>query len=207
MHEPILKAVAPFDGVALPTGAIRAIDRDGCGIALITARRGRENDVLRALAADFGIDLPDAGKCARQRGIVAVATAPRSWLIVAEQRPNRLAADLKQSVRDAASVVDQSDGYALLRLSGIAVPALLAKGVSIDVSNDAFAVDSAACTHLAHMNVTFWRLPDDPAQGPTFELALFRSFAASLAHWLSEHAPREHRVDPTRSDHPFGAVS
>jgi methylglutamate dehydrogenase subunit D len=88
---------------------------------------------------------------------------------------------------DTAAVTDQSDGYAVLRLSGPFVRAVLEKCVSIDLHERAFASGSVASTRCAHIGVILWRL-DDNAGFPVFEMAVFRSFARSLWHFLEESA-------------------
>jgi methylglutamate dehydrogenase subunit D len=190
MRDPILKPIAAVEGVLPNDAKIRAAVRDGCGIALITARRGKKDEVLRAFAAHYGFALPDAGRSVRDDRVAAVAVGPSSWMAVADQKANRLSLELIDTLNRVASVVDQSDGYAVIRLSGATVPSLLALGASIDLCDEAFPVGTAATTQLAHINITFWRLPDDPLHGRTFELAFYRSFAKSVWHWLSESAGR-----------------
>ena len=51
------------------------------------------------------------------------------------------------------------------------------KGVFLDLEDPAF---SAAWTVLAHINLALWRAGPD-----AFVLAVPRSYAGALAHWLS----------------------
>ncbi len=80
-----------------------------------------------------------------------------------------------------ASVADQSGGLGLLRLGGPQAANLLARGVFLDLHETAFPPGSAAGSVLAHVGVTLWRLERD-----LFELAVPRSFAPAVAHWLAE---------------------
>ena len=64
-----------------------------------------------------------------------------------------LAAELSETIGDAAAVTDQSDGYAVLSLTGPRAAALLEKGVSLDLHDRVFAPGSAAVTSFAHLGV------------------------------------------------------
>ena len=83
-----------------------------------------------------------------------------------------------------ASVTDQSDGYAVVRVSGPKARDVLAKGFPIDLHHRAFGPADVASTQVAYMGATLWQVDD----APTFEIALFRSFAGSFEHWLTESA-------------------
>jgi methylglutamate dehydrogenase subunit D len=81
-------------------------------------------------------------------------------------------------------VTDQSSGYVIFRLSGEGATALLQKGAFIDLDPVAFAVGAAATTVIAHIGVIIWKLDDVP----TFDIALFRSFAGSFRDWIAANA-------------------
>jgi sarcosine oxidase subunit gamma len=77
-------------------------------------------------------------------------------------------------------VSDQSSGYVVYRLAGPAARTLLQRGAAIDLHPAAFPPRAAAVTMIAHLGVILW-LADE---APTFEVAVFRSFAGSFQHWL-----------------------
>ena len=79
--------------------------------------------------------------------------------------------------------MDQSDGYAGLRLEGPAVLEVLAKGVFLDLHLSAFPVGSAAGVTVSHIGVILWRREET-----AFEMLCFRSYARSFWHWLEESA-------------------
>ena len=81
-----------------------------------------------------------------------------------------------------ASISDQSDGRIIIRVSGPRARQTLAKGIPIDLDPASFGPGDTALTAAGHINVQFWQLD----AMPTFEFAVFRSFAAAFCEWLKE---------------------
>jgi sarcosine oxidase subunit gamma len=98
---------------------------------------------------------------------------------------NEFAASLQEEIGSLAAVSDQSDGYAVLRLTGPMLRNALAKIVPIDLHSRAFKPGDVASTVASHMGVTLWRLPDGPDGSTVVEIAVFRSLAGSFWHALS----------------------
>jgi sarcosine oxidase subunit gamma len=88
----------------------------------------------------------------------------------------------------AAAIADQSDGQAVLRVSGQKVREALCKLVPIDLHPRAFGVGDVAVTVAAHIGVTLWRLPDELNGHAAFEIAVYRSLAGSFWAALSASA-------------------
>ncbi len=105
--------------------------------------------------------------------------------MTSENAPGDLAPSLRDALGGTAAVVDQSSGYAVLRVTGPKVRETLAKGVPLDLHPGVFKPDDTAVTLVAHMGVVIWRRQDGP-EGAVFELAVFRSLAESFWHWLAE---------------------
>jgi sarcosine oxidase subunit gamma len=95
-----------------------------------------------------------------------------------------LAGDLAATLKGLASVSDQSDGRAILRISGSRARDVLAKGLPIDLHPSVFGPGSAATSVIALMGVTLWQVDD----APTYDLAVFRSLAGSFWTWLTDSA-------------------
>jgi sarcosine oxidase subunit gamma len=157
-------------------------ERAGLQIATVIARRGTQ-----ALSAQvrsvYGIDLPPGPRRVGSDRIAFVGTGPRTWLVVRDDG-GRLAGELQCELADTAAVFDQSDGYAVMRLSGDKVRATFEKGLGVDLHPRAFRPGDAAVTACAHIGVILWQLDETP----TYEIAVFRSLAAAFWHWLSESA-------------------
>ena len=76
-----------------------------------------------------------------------------------------------------------------IRVSGPKARDALAKGVPIDLHPRAFRSGDAAVTTVAHIGVHLWQLDDTP----TYEIAVFRSFARDFWRWLMQCSGRIRR--------------
>jgi sarcosine oxidase subunit gamma len=186
MPDPgILEPRSAYAGLLKPVGptppGVIVRDRADLRIATVIARGDRAALAGRIRAA-YGIDLPAGPKRVQAAGISFVGTGPRSWLAMRDGGDP--AADLRRALGDAAALADQSDGYAVLRVSGPKARAALEKGIGIDLHPRAFRTGDAASTACAHLGIVLWQLDETPA----YEIAVFRSLAGSFWHWLSASA-------------------
>lgn len=155
-------------------------------MATVMTYQGRRADLSAKLMDKYGLSLPDGPRRVASSTMAVVGLGPRTYLIQREQGAS-LEAELTQTFGDSAAVTDQSDGYAVLRLSGPRVRDVLEKCVSIDLHDKVFVAGAVASTSCAHMGVILWRMDDD-AGFAVFEMAVFRSFARSLWHFIAESA-------------------
>lgn len=200
---------APFTGLpfaSAPGRGVIAIDRDGVGLASVLVRKGRIAALSQRACECFGIELPRGPHRAGADGVAFAGTGPEAWLVTSEQGGNAFAASLRETLGDLASVSDQSDGYAVLRLTGPKLRDTLAKIIPIDLHPRAFKPGDVASTLASHVGAMLWRLEDDAEGSPVFEVAVFRSFAGSFWHALSASAAefglamdRLHRESPSAS--------
>jgi len=154
----------------------------GFGLTTIMARRGID---AVALGARLGLAPPTHPAWTQAaHGLRLIGTGAGSWLAYEEHAPPFWAEELRDQLRSVASVSDQSDGYAIVRLSGEGARTVLQRGAAIDFHPDSFARGSAATTVIAHIGVIVWQLDD----APTYEVATFRSFSDSFRHWLDQTA-------------------
>jgi methylglutamate dehydrogenase subunit D len=178
-------------------GGVLATERDGLGIARIVARKGQGVRLAELLRASFGVELPH-GPTRVSHGDVGIAgIAPQTWLATRDGAGNGFAQSLRQSLVDCASVSDQSDAHAILRLTGPSVRAALAKLTPIDIHPRSFPVNSVAQTLCGYVNVTLWRLEDSQGD-PVFEIWAGRSLAVSLHQAISHGAVEFGFVRQTR---------
>ena len=180
-----MRDLAPTSAFSLlPRGVGLAVTaEDGVGIAMVQALTGQSAELTARIAAATGLQLPEGPRASTTPVLTALGIGPRRWLVVADGRANGLDAMLASAAGSAGVVNDQSDGYAVLRLAGPGCHAVLARGVNIDLHPYAFPVGSVAATGIAHLGVILWRAPDAGGE-PVFILAVFRSMAGSLVHWL-----------------------
>ena len=142
---------------------------------------GTVREVMGAAPADVGV-LVDRGLTRIQRVLVPYLGSPHDHaaLLLAQRLYQRGASlTVLHVVRS-----DQSDGRALMRLSGSRVRDLLAKGCPIDLHPRAFKGGDVALTTISHIGVHLWQVDD----APTYDLALMRSMAESFWSWLDASA-------------------
>jgi methylglutamate dehydrogenase subunit D len=175
------------DHGAAPAG-LTVTDLDGAAIVSALAFNGRQAELSERVRTAYGALLPSAPRRVAAGRIAFIGVGDGRWLATGEGAGASLAADLAARLEGLAAIVDQTDGYGLLRLWGPALRNVLAKGVGVDLHPAAFPVGAAAATMVAHIGVTLWRLEDAPDGAPVFDIALFRSVAGSFWHWLSSSA-------------------
>jgi len=202
MTDSTLAARAPFAELAISAAAgrgVRVADRDGLGVASVLLRKGQIAALSERVRQRYGMELPH-GPQRRVAGDVAFAgVGPEAWLATCETGAHAFAPALKEALGEAASVADQSSGYAILRLTGPKLRETLAKFLPIDLHPRAFERGAVASTTAAHVGATLWRLHDAADGSPIFEIAVFRSLAGSFWHTLSTSAAefgfiREQRI-------------
>ncbi len=158
---------------------IRVETRDELGIAILKAYRNRAAGLAERIDRLYGAKLPQGRQRAPGVGTAFIGVGPGAWLATCDGRQDTFAETLAREVGDIASVVDQTDAYAVLRIGGPAVRSALCKFIPIDLHPRAFGVGDAAVTIAAHVGVIVWRLDDETSDSPIFELAVPRSAAKS----------------------------
>jgi heterotetrameric sarcosine oxidase gamma subunit len=185
--------VSALDGISAPGRYGRSTASPGviaselreAGLATVTARKGRRAALLEAARSAFGVELPIAPKRVEGREVAFIWSGPDQWLACAPRTPaGGMEALLAAPFAGLASVVDQSHGRTLLRLTGPSVRDALAKGVPVDLHARAFKTGDAAASLVSHIPVHLWQIDD----GPTYEFAVARSLAQSFWHWLTASA-------------------
>lgn len=177
----ILEPRGAFDHIlahvgSAPSGHSLRLSERQVGLATVMARTDRRD----AIAAALRSVAPTTSRRTEAGDLALIGTGPDVWLAVKEKAEPEWASGLAARLGDAASVSDQSSGYAVLRLEGTAARDLLSRGAFIDFHPSCFGPGSAAVTVIAHMGVILWQIDN----APTYEVALFRSYAASFWHWI-----------------------
>jgi len=193
MADRILQARAPLTGLArpgrfgaaTPNSGLVIEERTDLALATVIARRGKEQELKRAIATVYRLDLPDGPRVASSDGVSFAGIGVQQWLAAAETSAETdFVLRLREQLAGLASIADQSDGRVVLRLSGDRVREVLAKGVPVDLHPRNFRTGDVASTLVAHIGVQIQQLDDRP----TFQLMAFRSLAGSLWSWLTKSA-------------------
>jgi methylglutamate dehydrogenase subunit D len=169
-------------GFATGSAGVTASPREELGLAAVIARAGKAEALRGRLSALHALEAPARPALARGRAFALVWAGPRQWLAVSAER--RIADRLGAELAGLAAVADQSDGRAVIRLSGPKARETLAKGCPVDLHPRAFRPGDAALTAIAHVGVHLWQVDETPG----YDLALPRSLAGSFARWLTDSA-------------------
>jgi sarcosine oxidase subunit gamma len=172
--------VAP---VATPGAGLTVTVLDTLGLASVHVRKDAGPTLAAKVKAAYGIVLPERPQRVAAGEVAFVGTGPGAWMAVSEAGAAGWADRVAADVSGLASVNDQSDGYAALRLEGPAVLDVLAKGVFLDLHDSVFPMGSAAGVTIAHIGAILWR-----REAAVFEVLVFRSYAASFWQWVEESA-------------------
>jgi sarcosine oxidase subunit gamma len=164
---------------------ITMTERVGISLCSAIARRGTLALLADRVRKEFGAELPRRPRSSGSGPIKFVWAGPNHWLVLSEIDDGRsLERRLSASLGSVASLTDLSDGRAILRLTGVRAREVLAKGVHIDLHPRVFGPDDTMATIIAHINVHLWQVND----APTYDMAMFRSFAVAFCDWLSAAA-------------------
>src|SRR6185437_14176558 len=161
------------------------VERVDVAICSVLARRGAGDRLARAIQSEFALELPPTPRHTGNDSLAFAWAGPGQWLALGERMTGpALEQKLRAAAGDAASIVDQSHGRALIRVTGPRAREALAKGVLIDLHPRAFGPGSAASTVVSHIGMHFWQV--DAA--PTYEIAVASSLALAFLEWLTEAA-------------------
>jgi heterotetrameric sarcosine oxidase gamma subunit len=193
MAEIRLKARSPFAGLLKPgrhgaqggAAGVSVSERAGLALCVISAGANKVSEVAAKMASVTGLDLPMGSERISKNGFALIGTAPGQWLAVAESKETRaLPAMLGVALKGHATVVDLSDGKAVLRISGPRARDALAEGCSLDLHPRVFKPGNAATTPVALIDCVIWQVDETP----TYDLAVPTSYAESFWSWLTASA-------------------
>ena len=135
--------------------------------------------VAAKVATVTGMNTPEAGQFGQdaEQRLVWQGKDRYFWLTDAKE----------VAAVDGLYATDQSQSKTQLQISGADARALLARGLPVELDEQAFAIGEVKMTHINHIGVSVLRMPDVDSQ-PMFELWVMRGFAVSLMEFLTESA-------------------
>lgn len=152
----------------------------------IMARRGKAAALAKAAKQLFGATAPVKPQAVAAGNATLIWSGPDQFLALAPRQAGSPLLDASaRSLAGIASISDQSDGRALIRIAGASACDALAKFCSLDLDPSVFPAGSAASTSIDHTAATLWRGKDEGG-APVFFLLVFTSFAESLWHMMLE---------------------
>ncbi len=166
----------------------------------IMARRGQSEAAAQAAAREFGAPPPVKPQAVRAGQSILIWSGPDQFLVLSARSKTASAfATLQKSLAGFASLSDQSDGRALIRISGPNARTMLAKLVSLDLHDQSFPPVSAAATSIDHTGVNLWRGDDADDGYAAFFMLVFSTFAESLWGTMLD-AGAEYGIDINADD-------
>lgn len=158
-------------------------ENPGLAMASLAARSGRTDAVRTAFRALAGIDLPDAGGLRAAGDWAAFWTSPDQWMVTAPFATHEdIAAIVKASAGDAASVTEQTDGWVRFEIEGARACDMFERLCNVDVRR--MAAGQATRCQVEHLGCFLLC----QAPGAAFSLLTLRSAAASMLHALKAAA-------------------
>ena len=190
--------------MSAPEQPALAIAERPSSLVHLMQRKDKANAVAAAIKANFGLDLPPAGRWAAGAQADAIWVQPGGWLLESEPAaPGALRARVAAVTESLGAAVDQSSGSSVIRFAGAPARSALATCCRLDLHPRAFGPGSAAMTRIAH--VACGILLIDTA--PTFDLIVGSTYARWLIEELLEASARygvrfERAPNPYRSAMP-----
>ncbi len=137
----------------------------------IAPYQGQSRQVSAALKSTFGVGFPSPNRSLLSDRVRITWIGQGAAMICGEAPPTLT----------GAAVTDQSDAWAVVRLTGKGAEDVLARLVPVDLRRPQFRSNHTARTLLGHMHVSITRI-----DAKTFEIMAMRSMAQTLVHELSQ---------------------
>lgn len=191
MSEQGLIAVSPLGGFSESIGGVSISEPGGMSLVAVAPSRGAEAALGSALDAGFGLAWPVTGQSTVNGDARLMGMAPdQAFLLFAHKGPNAVAA-VRSKLGDAGWLTDQSDSWAMLRVSDTDCRAALERLCMLDLHPDVFGVGAAQRTTMEHLAVIIVREDAD-----TF---LLMSPTSSAGSFLDAVVTSARNIVPSKS--------
>lgn len=165
---PDLIAKSALGGRRIVLGTVTLAELDPGPITGVAVFPGQGKAVAKGLKP-LGLAMPGPNAFVEKKGARLVWTGREQAFLTGVAPP----------VLEGAAVTDQSDGWAVLALSGAGMVDVLARLVPVDLRLSACPAGTALRTQLNHMNAVILRTGDHSC-----EVMVFRSMARTAWHEL-----------------------
>lgn len=168
-----LMAASPMAGI-LPVeiGGVSVREVEATKSTVLAPFQGQQQALDKVLHTKHGFGWPEVGR------LTGSARAGALWFGRAQAMLVGVTPDAALSKH--AAMVDQSDAWAVVDLSGARARAGLARLTPIDLRDGVFEVGDTARTELAHMMASITRIESE-----TYRIMVFRAFGRTLLHELT----------------------
>lgn len=164
-----LTAKSPAHGLVPVTIGTATLDEmTPVHITFITPYQGQGDALSQALKSAHGMAAPAVHRATGRDGARAIWFGAQIALV--GPVPDATLAQY-------GAVVDQSDGWCVLRLSGVGLEPILARLCPVDMRASVFKRGHVIRSQLQHMNVVYHRVAEDAV-----DIYGFRSMAQTMVH-------------------------
>ena len=163
MAEDQLNDRPPIGADPIVIDGAEAAEVTGMAIAAVAPPLGGEAALRNAVSLAVGADLPQVGQMSRSKDqhIMLLSLQPDQVFVLAENDGAATLDMFTTSIGNAAYVTDQSDGWAVVRISGPRSREALERICPIDLDPDLFGIGAVARTLMEHLGVTILREDED----------------------------------------------
>jgi len=175
-----LTARAALDGHERTIGTVAVAEVTDLALVSAAVPRGSDEAFAAALARGFGAARPAIGDSAvgdRCAARVLGMQPDQVFILFVPPDPDRPAETVSAALESAAYVTDQSDSWAMLRMTGAGVRTALERICPLDLDDRVFLQARVARTAMEHLSVIVLRDGAD-----SFLLMSPRSSARSFRH-------------------------
>lgn len=150
----------------------------------ISPRKDQHGRVSEILQRHQSMALPEPGFFNRNGDSTLLWAGYNQWMLAGPPATTMDVGTLAEELEPWAALVEHGDGRAILRISGPSARDTLAKLCAVDLHPRRFTTGRCAATRLGHISALLHQTDDEPS----FEIHVFRAFAASFYHELTEAA-------------------
>ncbi|NOX74712.1 MAG: sarcosine oxidase subunit gamma [Alphaproteobacteria bacterium] len=161
------------DLLPVSAGETTLTEATPANITSISVHKGREKPLAEALKKAHDLTLPAIGRTSSKAGLSLIWSGRGQHMLLGDKQAAR-------ALARTSSLTDQTDGWAVMRLTGANAPDILARLCPLDLRAANFKRGHTARTEVAHMMTVVTRLNDG------FEIMVMRSFAATMVHHLTQ---------------------
>ena len=179
MSDFTLSARSPLGGVKLEFDGAAIDETTGVAIVSLATPHGGEDALADAVKSAYGTGLPAVGQSAMSKTDNArfLRLAQDQTFLLFDEPAGRPLDAIAREIADAAYLSDQSDSWAMIRVSGPKSRTALERICLLDLHPSAFPEGHVARTVMEHLGVIILHEAPD-----TFVLMSARSSAGSFLH-------------------------
>jgi heterotetrameric sarcosine oxidase gamma subunit len=154
--------------VPLTIGTVELTEAFPDAITFLSAFSGKTDSLSDVLKSSHGMALPGPNRATGRDGARAIWFGSDVALI--GPKPN-------EELASHCAMVDQSDAWCVLRMSGQDIEAVMARLCPVDMRINHFKRGHVVRSQMVHMNVVYHRVSDQ-----VVDIYGFRSMASTMVH-------------------------